>query len=95
MKDHEKRELVDTLTAIAREYAGTQQLRERISHVVLPALEDVVAAYNAGAEAEREACAVAAWMAGIDAHNKALGMPCDAREVGSSCAIAIRARSKE
>ena len=42
---------------------------------------------------EREACAVAAWMAGMDEHNKARGMPCDAREVGSAGAQAIRMRS--
>lgn len=38
MNDHEKRELVDKLTAIAREYASTQQLRARIAYVLLPAL---------------------------------------------------------
>lgn len=42
---------------------------------------------------ERESCAVAAWMAGMDEHNKARGMPCDAREVGSAGAQAIRMRS--
>ena len=41
---------------------------------------------------EREACAVAAWSEGMDAHNAAIGIPCDAREVGSRCAAAIRAR---
>ena len=44
-------------------------------------------------EAEREACAISAWMTGMDEHNKARGMPCDAREVGSSAAQAIRMRS--
>ena len=44
-------------------------------------------------EAEREACAISAWMTGMDEHNKARGMPCDAREVGSSAARAIRKRS--
>ena len=43
---------------------------------------------------EREACAVAAWSKGMDVHNAALSMPCDAREVGSKCAEAIRARGK-
>lgn len=43
---------------------------------------------------EREACAVAAWMAGMDEHTKARGMPCDAREIGSAGARAIRMRSK-
>lgn len=44
---------------------------------------------------EREACAVAAWMAGMDAHSKSLGMPCDARGVGSAGANAIRTRSND
>ena len=46
------------------------------------------------AEARRKAlelAAVTAWSAGMDAHNKELGLPADAREVGSSCARAIRA----
>ena len=46
------------------------------------------------ADAEREACAVTAWSAGMDCHNKALGLPCDARNVGSLAASAIRARSQ-
>ena len=45
------------------------------------------------AAAEREACAITAWSAGMDAHNAARGIPCDAREVGSKAAQAIRARS--
>lgn len=40
MKDHEKRELVNALTKVAVEFGGTQQLRERIAHLVLPALAD-------------------------------------------------------
>lgn len=44
---------------------------------------------------EREACAVAAWSAGMDTHNKANGFPaCDAREVGSLAARAIRMREE-
>ena len=39
MKDHEKRELVNRLTKIAREYAHTQQLRERIAHELLSSIE--------------------------------------------------------
>lgn len=39
MKDHEKRELVDALTKVAIEFGGTQQLRERIAQLVLPALD--------------------------------------------------------
>ena len=38
-----------------------------------------------------EEAAVAAWSAGMDAHNKALGLPTDAREVGSQAAQRIRA----
>ncbi|QBQ72153.1 hypothetical protein HWC14_gp04 [Serratia phage Parlo] len=39
MKDHEIRELVNTLTAIAVTYSGTQQLREHISKAVTAALK--------------------------------------------------------
>ena len=46
------------------------------------------------AAAEREACAITAWSAGMDAHNAARGLPCDARDVGSKAASAIRARGK-
>ncbi len=35
VKDHELRELINTLTATAVEFHGTQQLRERIAGVVL------------------------------------------------------------
>lgn len=38
--------------------------------------------------AEREACAITAWSIGMDLHQKQF----DAREVGASCAVAIRAR---
>ena len=41
------------------------------------------------AAAEREACAIAAWSTGMDLHMK----QGDAREIGSACARAIRARS--
>ena len=43
MKDHEIGELTNKLVAVAREYAGTQQLRERIAAVLHPA-------YATGAE---------------------------------------------
>ena len=46
-----------------------------------------------GKETEREACAATAWAIGMDEHNKALGLPVDAREVGSLAARAIRERS--
>lgn len=39
-------------------------------------------------EAEREACAIAAWSVGMDLYLKQH----DAREIGSACARAIRAR---
>lgn len=42
------------------------------------------------AKAALEAAAVAAWSEGMDTHNKAKGLPCDAREVGGYCARAIR-----
>ena len=48
---------------------------------------------NLVAATEREACAITAWSVGMDAHNAARGIPCDAREVGSKAAKAIRARS--
>ena len=38
MKDHEIRELINTLTADAKAYGETQQLRQRISEVVSPAI---------------------------------------------------------
>lgn len=42
MKDHEKRELVNRLTKIAREYAHTQQLRDRIAHELLSSIESSI-----------------------------------------------------
>lgn len=39
MKDHEMRELVNSLRDVAVKYAGTQQLRAQISHVVTEALK--------------------------------------------------------
>lgn len=49
MKDHEKRELVSRITAVALEYRDAEQLRERIGGAVLPAIDAAVAA-------ERERC---------------------------------------
>ncbi len=40
---------------------------------------------------ERESCAVTAWSTGMDLHMKSF----DAREIGSKCAAAIRARGGE
>ncbi len=42
-------------------------------------------------KAEREACAITAWSTGMDLHMKQY----DAREIGSACAKAIRARGNE
>lgn len=50
MKDHEKRELVNKLTSIARQYEQTQQLRDQIAHCVLGAIEQALIE-------EREICA--------------------------------------
>jgi len=36
MREHEIAELVNRLTAIAREYGQTEQLRERIAHEIRP-----------------------------------------------------------
>ena len=49
---------------------------------------------RAHVKAEREACAVAAWAAGMGFHNREYGTKCDAREVGSAAAEAIRARAR-
>ncbi len=37
MKDHELRELINAVTEAARTYADTQQLREQIAHLIIPA----------------------------------------------------------
>jgi hypothetical protein len=50
-----------------------------------------IASLQARLDAMRERCAVAAWSAGMDAHNAARGLPIDARHVGGECAKAIRA----
>lgn len=51
MKDHQKRELLDKLTAVAVEYTGQQQLRLQLQAVLFPALdemrEDTLAKNNA------------------------------------------------
>jgi|JI9StandDraft_1071089.scaffolds.fasta_scaffold71856_3 hypothetical protein len=39
MKPHEIRELVNELTAIAQKYGKMQQIRDRIAHCLLDALE--------------------------------------------------------
>lgn len=42
MKDSQKRELLDDLTAVAVEYAGQQQLRLRLKDVLFPALDEII-----------------------------------------------------
>ncbi len=73
MKHHEYRELVNTLTKIAREYGQTQQLRERIAHALpfdcdvidAPSVEDARAMGQQGGPAdEAERLAFEAWMEG-------------------------------
>jgi len=39
MKDHELRELINDITTVAKIYAHTQQLREQISHLIVPAIK--------------------------------------------------------
>ena len=41
MKDHQKRELLDKLTAVAVEYAGQQQLRLQLQAALFPALDEM------------------------------------------------------
>jgi len=38
MKDHEVRELVNSLTEVAKVYGQMEQLRERIAHIVIPVM---------------------------------------------------------
>lgn len=40
MKDHEKRELINAVTKSADDFAGTQQLRERMAWHLLPVLNN-------------------------------------------------------
>lgn len=41
MKDHELRELINDVTAVAKIYAHTQQLREQIGHLVTPVFKNL------------------------------------------------------
>ena len=41
MKDHEIASLVSAIVKAANDFAGTQQLRDRIAHLVVPALKRV------------------------------------------------------
>jgi hypothetical protein len=47
MKDHEMCELVDKLTAVAKKYHDTQQLREQIAHCIRPLHDDPYAELKA------------------------------------------------
>jgi hypothetical protein len=53
LKDHQIAQTVNALTTIAREYGGTEQLRERIAQVIVPILKgqgfprSIVSAYAA------------------------------------------------
>lgn len=38
MKDHELRELINDVTAVAKIYAKTQQLRQQVSQLITPAI---------------------------------------------------------
>lgn len=57
----------------------------------ITALQARLEAAERDAKAMQERCAVAAWHAGMEAHNTARGLPIDARHVGAECAKAIRA----
>jgi hypothetical protein len=41
MKDHELRELINDVTAVAKIYAHTQQLREQISQLITPVFKNL------------------------------------------------------
>ena len=73
MKHHEYRELVNTLTKIAREYGQTQQLRERIAYALpldcdlidAPSVEGARKMGEVGGPAvDSERIAFEAWMEG-------------------------------
>ncbi len=73
-----------------------KSVHDAISWNVEVALDPIVssqaqALIDLGAAAEREACAITAWSTGMDLHMKQY----DAREIGSACAKAIRARGNE
>lgn len=53
MRDHRKREIVSAVTEIAELYGNTEQLRDRIAHCILPAIDAEIFI-------EREECAALA-----------------------------------
>lgn len=83
MRDHEKAALVNELTALAKEFSGTQQLRERIAYCVLPAIEHAV-------KDERDECAEVARRWG-ETHEP--GITVNARNAGRKIADGIMMRS--
>ena len=98
MKHHERRELVNTLTKIAREYGQTQQLRERIAHALpfdcdvidAPSVDDARAMGQQGGPAdEAERIAFEAWMIG---HN---WMPPSVQWTGSIYGSAYRSAAED
>ncbi|MER2626205.1 MAG: hypothetical protein ABTS22_20000 [Accumulibacter sp.] len=98
MKHHERRELVNTLTKIAREYGQTQQLRERIAHAMpfdcdvidAPSVDDARAMCQHGGPAdEAERIAFEAWMIG---HN---WMPPHVQWTGSIYGPAYRSATED
>ena len=98
MKHHEYRELVNTLTKIAREYGNTQQLRERIAHALpfdcaatdAPSVDDARAMGQQGGPAdEAERIAFEAWMIG---HN---WMPPSVQWTGSIYGSAYRSAAED
>lgn len=74
-----------------------ERYKELLNYFGLPTTNSLLACLqhidSEATATEREACAGTAWNAGMIAHTNAAGMPCDAREVGSACARAIRART--
>jgi len=80
----------------------TYETRIRPGHPINPTDFGIPEKYREMAESyarwracqEREECAITAWSSGMDAHNASRGLPCDARDVGSKAAAAIRARGQ-
>ncbi|MES2218396.1 MAG: hypothetical protein V4501_08285 [Pseudomonadota bacterium] len=54
MKDHEKREFINAITNVSVKFAGTQQLRERISEIVLPVINNQIEIINSMAPKDKQ-----------------------------------------
>ena len=76
----------DEISRIAQTCGFSREDHHAIYDMLVRFAELVAAAAKAK---EREACAITAWCTGMDTHKNQL---VDAREVGSLCAAAIRAR---